>query len=139
MSLLAGITLALGCLAYIFWPDRNPFVQADKTRVDSLRERKDSIYENLRDLNFEYLAGKYPEQDYSFSAPSSKTKPPPSSPKWTPSKPAESAVPVRTLMKSSFSIVPDFSSFRISVGFSPTNKSRSKEKGFSPGPSLWRC
>ena len=22
------------------------------------------IYENLRDLNFEYQAGKYPEQDY---------------------------------------------------------------------------
>ena len=64
MSLLAGIILALGCFAFIFWPDRNPFVQADKTQVDSLRERKESIYENLRDLNFEYLAGKYPEQDY---------------------------------------------------------------------------
>jgi hypothetical protein len=64
MSLLAGIALSLICFAYIFWPEKNPFVQADKTRVDSLRERKDSIYENLRDLNFEYLAGKYPEQDY---------------------------------------------------------------------------
>jgi hypothetical protein len=64
ISLIAGLALALGCLAFIFWPDRNPFVQADKTRLDSLRERKDSIYENLRDLNFEYLAGKYPEQDY---------------------------------------------------------------------------
>ncbi len=64
MSLLAGIALALICFAYIFWPDKNPFVQADKTRLDSLRERKDSIYDNLRDLNFEYLAGKYPEQDY---------------------------------------------------------------------------
>jgi len=64
MSLLAGITLSLLCFAFIFWPDKNPFVQADKTRVDYLRERKDSIYENLRDLNFEYLAGKYPEQDY---------------------------------------------------------------------------
>jgi hypothetical protein len=64
MSLFAGIALALICFAYIFWPEKNPFVQADKTRVDSLRERKDSIYENLRDLNFEYLAGKYPEQDY---------------------------------------------------------------------------
>jgi hypothetical protein len=64
MSLLAGMILALGCFAFIFWPDRNPFIQADKTQVDSLRERKDSIYENLRDLNFEYLAGKYPEQDY---------------------------------------------------------------------------
>ncbi len=64
MSLVAGIILAILCFAFIFWPDRNPFVQADKTRVDSLRERKESIYENLRDLNFEYLAGKYPEQDY---------------------------------------------------------------------------
>ena len=52
------------CFAFIFWPERNPFVQADKTRVDYLRERKDAIYENLRDLNFEYLAGKYPEADY---------------------------------------------------------------------------
>ena len=64
MSLLAGVVLFLACGAFIFWPERNPFVQADKTRVDSLRERKESIYENLRDLNFEYLAGKYPEQDY---------------------------------------------------------------------------
>jgi hypothetical protein len=64
MSLIAGVALALACIAFIFWPEKNPFVQADKTRVDSLRERKDSIYENLRDLNFEYLAGKYPEQDY---------------------------------------------------------------------------
>jgi hypothetical protein len=63
-EILPGIILALACFAFIFWPERNPFVQADKTRVDSLRERKESIYENLRDLNFEYLAGKYPEQDY---------------------------------------------------------------------------
>lgn len=64
MSLIAGMVLAVLCFAFIFWPDKNPFVQLDKTRVDSLRERKESIYENLRDLNFEYLAGKYPEQDY---------------------------------------------------------------------------
>jgi len=64
MSLLAGLVLALACFAFIFWPERNPFVQADKTKVDSLTERKESIYANLRDLNFEYLAGKYPEQDY---------------------------------------------------------------------------
>jgi hypothetical protein len=56
--------LTLALFGFIFWPERNPFVQADKTRVDYLRERKDVIYENLRDLNFEYLAGKYPEQDY---------------------------------------------------------------------------
>jgi hypothetical protein len=64
MSLIAILILSLGCFAFIFWPERNPFVQADKTRVDYLRERKDVIYENLRDLNFEYQAGKYPEAEY---------------------------------------------------------------------------
>ena len=29
-----------------------------------LEERKDATYENLRDLNFEYKAGKLSEQDY---------------------------------------------------------------------------
>jgi hypothetical protein len=64
MGAIAGVVLTLGLFAYMFWPERNPFVQAAKTRVDYLRERKEAIYENLRDLNFEYLAGKYPEQDY---------------------------------------------------------------------------
>jgi hypothetical protein len=65
MSLIAAIAaLTLSCFAYIFWPERNPFLQADKTRVDYLRERKEAIDENLRDLNFEYLAGKYLEADY---------------------------------------------------------------------------
>lgn len=61
---LAIIVLTVALFAYIFWPERNPFTQADKTRVDYLRERKEVIYENLRDLNFEHLAGKYSEADY---------------------------------------------------------------------------
>src|ERR1700689_3077271 len=64
MSLIAVAILTIALFVYIFWPERNPFVQADKTRVDYLRERKEAIYENLRDLNFEYQAGKYPEADY---------------------------------------------------------------------------
>jgi len=63
-SFFACALLTLGILAFMFWPERNPFVQADKTRVDYLRERKDAIYENLRDLNFEHLAGKYAEADF---------------------------------------------------------------------------
>jgi hypothetical protein len=63
-SVLAGAVLTIALFLFIFWPERNPFVQADKTRLDYLRERKDVIYENLRDLNFEYQAGKYPEADY---------------------------------------------------------------------------
>lgn len=64
MGTIAGLVLTIALFAFIFWPERNPFFQADKTRLDYLRERKDVIYDNLRDLNFEYLAGKYPEQDY---------------------------------------------------------------------------
>jgi hypothetical protein len=65
MALIAAIfALILGCFAYILWPERNPFVQADKTRVDYLSERKEAIYENLRDLNFEFKAGKYPQEDF---------------------------------------------------------------------------
>jgi hypothetical protein len=64
MGMIAGVVLTLGIFVFMFWPEKNPFVQVDKTRVDYLRERKDVIYENLRDLNFEFLAGKYPEQDY---------------------------------------------------------------------------
>ena len=64
MGIIAGLLLTLALFAFIFWPERNPFRQRDKTRLDYLRERKDVIYDNLRDLNFEYLAGKYSEQDY---------------------------------------------------------------------------
>src|SRR6202023_2283820 len=64
MGMMAGVALTFAVFVYMFLPEKNPFVQADKTRVDYLRERKDVIYENLRDLNFEYQAGKYPEQDY---------------------------------------------------------------------------
>jgi hypothetical protein len=64
MGMIAGVVLTFALFVFMFWPEKNPFVQADKTRVDYLRERKDVIYENLRDLNFEYQAGKYSEPDY---------------------------------------------------------------------------
>ncbi|HEY5057368.1 MAG TPA: hypothetical protein VII58_14480 [Acidobacteriaceae bacterium] len=64
MEIVAILLLCAGCAAYIFWPRRNLFTQADKTRIDSLRERKDAIYENLRDLSFEHQAGKFTEADY---------------------------------------------------------------------------
>jgi hypothetical protein len=63
-SILACAVLTLALLGYIFWPERTLVLPASKTRLDYLRERKEVIYENLRDLNFEYRAGKYPEEDY---------------------------------------------------------------------------
>ena len=64
MGLLAAVLLTILLFVYIFWPERGLLRQAEKTRVDYLQERKEAIYDNLRDLNFEYLAGKHPEQDY---------------------------------------------------------------------------
>lgn len=35
-----------------------------RSRLDQLLERRDMIYENLRDLRFEHRAGKFSEADY---------------------------------------------------------------------------
>jgi hypothetical protein len=49
---------------FTFWPEKNAAVQRQKTRLDFLEELKEQTYANLRDLNFEYQAGKYPQEDY---------------------------------------------------------------------------
>jgi hypothetical protein len=61
---LAGIALSVALLIYTFWPENVFASQREKTRLDFLLERKEQLYENLRDLNFEYKAGKYPEEDF---------------------------------------------------------------------------
>ncbi len=61
---VAGIMLALALGIYTFWPENVFASQRQKTRLDYLLERKEQLYENLRDLNFEYRAGKYPEEDF---------------------------------------------------------------------------
>jgi len=63
-GLFAGLLLALVLVVYSFWPDNVFASQHEKTRLEYLLERKDQLYENLRDLNFEYRAGKYPEEDF---------------------------------------------------------------------------
>jgi hypothetical protein len=64
IALLASVAMAIVLAVYIFTPskDRQPFTR--KSRLDFLEERRDVVYDNLRDLNFEYRAGKYPEEDY---------------------------------------------------------------------------
>jgi hypothetical protein len=56
--------LLITLLVYTFWPENAFASQKEKTRLDFLLERKDQLYENLRDLNFEHRAGKYPEEDF---------------------------------------------------------------------------
>lgn len=61
---LACCLLAAAAAAfYIFSPGAFD-VGREKTRASYLRERRDAVYENLRDLNFEFKAGKMPESDY---------------------------------------------------------------------------
>ncbi len=64
MGLLAAAILLIALFAYVFWPENNPFTQRAATRLDFLGERRDAVMANLRDLNFEFRAGKYPAEDY---------------------------------------------------------------------------
>jgi hypothetical protein len=63
-GLIAGLLMALALFVYTFWPENVFASQREKTRLDYLLERKEQLYENLRDLSFEYRAGKYPEEDF---------------------------------------------------------------------------
>jgi len=49
---------------YVFYTEEDVPVGEEKTRLGYLYERKDVIYDNLRDLNFEYKAGKFPDSDF---------------------------------------------------------------------------
>jgi len=51
-------------LFYVFSVPEIVTAGPEKTRAAYLRERKEVVYENLRDLNFEHRAGKIPEVDY---------------------------------------------------------------------------
>ena len=58
------LALAVATFFYVFYLPGKLFLGPQKTRAGYLRERKDAVYENLRDLNFEYKAGKVPDADY---------------------------------------------------------------------------
>jgi exonuclease I len=62
--LMACVLLLAASLFYVFYPERRVEAQLQKTRLEYLREQQAALYDNLRDLNFEYRAGKYPEEDY---------------------------------------------------------------------------
>jgi outer membrane protein TolC len=64
LGLALGCLMAIALFLYTFWPENAFASQRQKTRLDYLQERKEQLYENLRDLNFEFRAGKYPEEDF---------------------------------------------------------------------------
>jgi hypothetical protein len=63
--LISCLMLAAASLFYVFYLPGRLFLSPARTRAGYLRERRDAVYENLRDLNFEYKAGKIPDVDYS--------------------------------------------------------------------------
>jgi hypothetical protein len=64
MSLLVCAFVTLAALVYVFYLPGVLRLGPQKTRAAYLRERRDVVYENLRDLNFEYKAGKMSEADF---------------------------------------------------------------------------
>src|SRR5213078_4100725 len=61
----ACLALAVAVLLFIFYiqPDASDLAP-HRTKLDQLLERRDTIYDNLRDLRFEFRSGKYSEGDY---------------------------------------------------------------------------
>ncbi|HEY1938950.1 MAG TPA: hypothetical protein VGJ33_13540 [Candidatus Angelobacter sp.] len=55
---------ASGVLIYVFLPSRDTDTGVVKTRVAYLYERKEVVYDNLRDLSFEFKSGKFTQADY---------------------------------------------------------------------------
>jgi hypothetical protein len=62
--LVICLAMAAAAIFYVFYLPGKLFLGPEKTRVGYLLERKDAVYENLRDLNFEFKAGKVPDADY---------------------------------------------------------------------------
>ena len=63
-ELACCLLFTAAALFYVFYLPGKLYLGPEKTRASYLRERKDAVYENLRDLNFEYKAGKVPDADY---------------------------------------------------------------------------
>jgi hypothetical protein len=62
--ILACMLITTAALVYVFYLPGTLYLGPRKTRLSFLRERRETVYENLRDLNFEFRAGKFPDADY---------------------------------------------------------------------------
>ena len=61
----ACVLLAAPVILFVFNVRLEPSdIAAHRTKLDQLMERRDTIYDNLRDLRFEYRAGKFSDADY---------------------------------------------------------------------------
>jgi hypothetical protein len=58
-----ALALATGLFIFYIQPDASDLAP-HRSKLDQLLERRDMLYDNLRDLRFEYRSGKYAENDY---------------------------------------------------------------------------
>jgi len=65
-ALFGCALFAAALFVYVFYQPGEVEAGEEKTRQMYLVERREATYENLRDLNFEYKAGKLSEQDYAI-------------------------------------------------------------------------
>jgi F0F1-type ATP synthase membrane subunit b/b' len=64
MILFGCFLFALALFVYVFYQPGTVFHAPKKTRLSYLDERREAVYENLRDLSFEHKAGKLSDDDY---------------------------------------------------------------------------
>jgi hypothetical protein len=71
----ACAALAAAVIVFIFAINADPNDSAPhRSQLDQLLERRDAIYENLRDLKFEFRAGKFAQKDYDETRQSLETE-----------------------------------------------------------------
>ncbi len=65
LAVVACVALTAAVLIFVFMikPDLADSAP-HRSHLDQLMERRDIIYDNLRDLKFEYRTGKFAEEDY---------------------------------------------------------------------------
>ncbi len=65
LGVIACVALTAAVLIFVFMikPDLADSAP-HRSHLDQLMERRDIIYDNLRDLKFEYRTGKFAEEDY---------------------------------------------------------------------------
>jgi len=58
-----ALALATGLFIFYIQPDASDLAP-HRSKLDQLLERRDTLYDNLRDLRFEFRSGKYAENDF---------------------------------------------------------------------------
>jgi hypothetical protein len=63
-GLLCGVLLLITLMVYTFWPVKVFASQREKPRLEYLLERREELDDSLRELDFDFRAGKFAEADF---------------------------------------------------------------------------